>query len=177
MVILPKFFPIMYLDYWKILSNCNWLKKPFLLFLSSLPLSWPYIPCSTYKLCLLNKHLWAHKKPLLKSPNGVWRSHRTWSPSCERQSSHPLKSFRRSLSLAIQISAGLFWSVQMPSVQLRFTFKLNRGESGVNESRSDPKMCTASTTPIHFSVVVQLCIFLATCPDGQKAKRRQRCYE
>lgn len=47
----------------------------------------------------------------------------------------------------------------MPSVQLS-TFKLNRGESGVNESRSDPKMCTASTAPTHFSVVVQLRIFL-----------------
>lgn len=72
------------------------------------------------------------------------------------------------------------WALLVSPDALRtteITFKLNRGESGVNESRSDPKMCTASTTPIHFSVVVQFCIFLATRPDGQRAKRRQRCYE
>lgn len=42
--------------------------------------------------------------------------------------------------------------------------KLARGDSGVNESRFDPKACTAPTTPIHFSGLVQLWVSLGNVP-------------
>lgn len=38
----------------------------------------------------------------------------------------------------------------------------------MNESRSDPEMHTASTTPIHFSGVVQFWIFLGLTDKGPK---------
>lgn len=66
----------------------------------------------------------------------------------------------------------LLWVIQTSSEHFKVSlgiictteilFKLNRKGSGVNKSRSDPKMCTASMVPVVSDMVVQHCILLGS---------------